>query len=228
MIRTHSLLGFLRAGILMFPLLPLSITSFAQTEVSYKRGATQLEDILPPSPEAASKVKYSDVPFTHSMGAAEYSVPVYVMKGRRLKIPISLDYWWNTIGMKLEDVAVASSGADGSDLVTAYESDYMLHDDVRRWLPYPATGTAGSFRTEAASASSSYHGSGSAFHGRTYEESSRDKVLETTLPEYSEHPEKFSDDVVSGFPILLWKHGTVTEKGVYSIGQLVAESTQKV
>lgn len=134
--------------------------------------------------------------------------------------------WWNTIGMKLEDVAVASSGADGSDLVTAYESDYMFHDDVRRWLPYPATGTAGSFRTEAASASSSYHGSGSAFHGRTYEESSRDKVLETTLPEYSEHPEKFSDDVVSGFPILLWKHGTVTEKGVYSIGQLVAESTQ--
>ena len=131
MVRTHSLLGFLRAGILMFPLLPLSITSFAQTEVSYKRGATQLEDILPPSPEAAS-------------------------------------------------------------------------------------------------ASSSYHGSGSAFHGRTYEESSRDKVLETTLPEYSEHPEKFSDDVVSGFPILLWKHGTVTEKGVYSIGQLVAESTQKV
>ena len=91
MIRTHSLLGSLRTGFLLFLLLPLSITAFAQTEVSYRRGATQLEDILPPSPEAASRVKYTDVPFTHSMGAAEYSVPIYEMKGRRLTIPISLD-----------------------------------------------------------------------------------------------------------------------------------------
>jgi len=91
MIRTHSLLGSLRTGFLLFLLLPLSITAFAQTEVSYRRGATQLEDILPPSPEAASRVKYADVPFTHSMGAAEYSVPIYEMKGRRLTIPISLD-----------------------------------------------------------------------------------------------------------------------------------------
>ena len=91
MIRTHSPLGSLRTGFLLFLLLPLSITAFAQTEVSYRRGATQLEDILPPSPEAASRVKYADVPFTHSMGAAEYSVPIYEMKGRRLTIPISLD-----------------------------------------------------------------------------------------------------------------------------------------
>lgn len=91
MIRTHSPLGSLRTGFLLFLLLPLSVTAFAQTEVSYRRGATQLEDILPPSPEAASRVKYADVPFTHSMGAAEYSVPIYEMKGRRLTIPISLD-----------------------------------------------------------------------------------------------------------------------------------------
>ena len=103
MIRTHSPLGSLRTGFLLFLLLPLSITAFAQTEVSYRRGATQLEDILPPSPEAASRVKYADVPFTHSMGAAEYSVPIYEMKGRRLTIPISLDYCSN--GIKLDEIA---------------------------------------------------------------------------------------------------------------------------
>ena len=67
---------------------------------SYKRGATQLEDILPPSPEAASRVKYADVPFTHCTGAAEYSVPIYEMKGRRLTIPINLDYCSNGIKAK--------------------------------------------------------------------------------------------------------------------------------
>lgn len=88
----HSYLCPLRAGILLFLLLLVSIAAPAQTEVSCRRGATQLEDILPPSPEAASRVKYSDVPFTHSTGAAEYSVPIYELKGRRLSIPVSLDY----------------------------------------------------------------------------------------------------------------------------------------
>ena len=103
MTRTHSPLGSLLAGILLFLLLPPSITAFAQNEVSYKRGATQLEDILPPSPEAASRVKYADVPFTHSMGAAEYSVPIYELKGRRLTIPISLDYCSN--GIRMDEIA---------------------------------------------------------------------------------------------------------------------------
>ena len=29
-------------------------------------------------------MKYADVPFTHSMGAAEYSVPIYELQGRRI------------------------------------------------------------------------------------------------------------------------------------------------
>jgi hypothetical protein len=98
----HFLLCPLRAGILLFLLL-VSIAAPAQTEVSYRRGATQLEDILPPSPEAASRVKYSDVPFTHSTGAAEYSVPIYELKGRRLTIPISLDYCSN--GIRMDEIA---------------------------------------------------------------------------------------------------------------------------
>ena len=134
--------------------------------------------------------------------------------------------WWNTLGLKLEDVAVAASGTGNADLVTAYESDYMLHDDVRVWLPYPASGTAGSFRSGAASASASYHGSTSAYHGRTYEQSSRDRVLQTTLPGYASHPDETYTDVVPGFPILLWRGGSVEVNGTYSPGQLVAEKTE--
>ena len=54
----------------------------AQTETIYERGATYLENTVPPSPEPASIVKYADVPFTHSTGMAEYAVPFYTLQGR--------------------------------------------------------------------------------------------------------------------------------------------------
>ena len=95
----RQLLTMLLAIVLLCPTIRLT----AQTDVSYRRGATQLEDILPASPEASSRVKYADVPFTHSTGAAEYSVPIWELKGRRLTIPISLDYCSN--GIKLDEIA---------------------------------------------------------------------------------------------------------------------------
>ena len=130
--------------------------------------------------------------------------------------------WWDTLGMRLEDIAVSASGTGNEDLVTAYESDYMLHDDVRVWLPYPASGTEGTFRSEAASAAATYHNNTSAYHGRTYEESSRDKVIHTTLPGYASHPDDTYTDAVSGFPILLWRDGAVEVCGDYSPGDLVS------
>ena len=70
----------------------ISATSYAQAPVQFQRGSTQLEDIMPPTPEAAMASRYSDVPFSHSDGAASYSVPVYTLQGRELSIPISLEY----------------------------------------------------------------------------------------------------------------------------------------
>lgn len=61
---------------------------YGQNEVIYERGATQLESTMPPSPESASRVRYADVPFNHSLGVAEYSVPVWTLEGRELSIPI--------------------------------------------------------------------------------------------------------------------------------------------
>lgn len=75
----------------------------AQTETMYERGATYLENTMPPSPEPASIVKYADVPFTHNTGMAEYDVPIYTLQGRELSIPIGLHY--ASGGIKLDEIA---------------------------------------------------------------------------------------------------------------------------
>ena len=69
----------------------------------YERGATSLENTLPPSPEPASAVKYVDVPFNHSLGRAELDIKVYTVRGRELIIPIELLY--SSGGIRLEEVA---------------------------------------------------------------------------------------------------------------------------
>lgn len=80
------------------------LSAFAQQEESvYQRGATQLESIMPPTPESSSRVKYADVPFTHSLGAAELDIPLYTLEGRELSIPIGLHYRSN--GIKLDEMA---------------------------------------------------------------------------------------------------------------------------
>ena len=66
-------------------------------------------------------------------------------------------HWWNTLGMRLEDIAIKGSGDCLKSLVTAYEGDYRLHEDVKTWLPYPVTATTGSFVSRATSASATYH-----------------------------------------------------------------------
>ena len=69
----------------------------------YKRGETVLEQTLPPSPESASKVKYADVPFTHSQGLAEYVIPFSPLEGCELTVPVGLRY--RSGGIKLDETA---------------------------------------------------------------------------------------------------------------------------
>lgn len=83
--------------------LSVSFPSAAQGQTVYKRGATQLENLLPPAPEAASAVRFVDVPFSHSQGLACLDIPVYTVNGRELSIPISLAY--ASGGITLDEVA---------------------------------------------------------------------------------------------------------------------------
>ena len=114
--------------------------SAQQSDTMYERGATYVENTMPPSPEPASVVKYADVPFTHSTGMAEYDVPFYTLQGRELSIPIGLHY--ASGGIKLDEIAgVAGLGwtlqAGGCvtrtvvDMPDEYESYIMHHETVK-------------------------------------------------------------------------------------------------
>ena len=120
--------------------------------------------------------------------------------------------WWNTLGLCLEDIAIKGSGDGQKSLVTAYESDYLLHDDVKTWLPYPVTATTGSFVSGAASASATYHRDSKAYSHKGYEQSSRDYVKTTAAPGFAGvHDNVESIVSVTGFPKLIWTDGVGIE-----------------
>ena len=70
--------------------------------------------------------------------------------------------------MTTEDIQVGGSGS-GQDLVSAREGDFMLHDDVRTWLPYPKQATGGAFQTAAADSSAVYHANAKAYSWKGYD-----------------------------------------------------------
>ena len=136
--------------------------------------------------------------------------------------------WWNTLGMKLEDISIGASG-QGLDLVAAYEGDYALHDDVRSWLPYPVSGTQGQYQTGAAAQAASYHSNPRAYNYKKYEVSPSGRMEATALPGYQgEHESTITEDgyrgQVMGLPELVWEDGRVVRKGLWSRSELVEEN----
>ena len=140
--------------------------------------------------------------------------------------------WWDVYGRTLQDISIAASGS-GADLVTAYGSDFMMHDDVKTWLPYPVQNTAGAFQAEAENAAAGYHGNDLAYSFKNYEVSSRDRVISTALPGYAgEHETSFETDVLASMgsfmvlsPNYIWKDGHVERTGWYASDELVVEKT---
>ena len=133
--------------------------------------------------------------------------------------------WWSTLGLVLEDVGIAASGVGNADLVTAYGSDFLLHDDVKTWLPYPVNNTGGNYQSGAAAASANYHGNAKAYTYKRYEQSARDKVLSEALPGYAEvHQTEYAENVKASFPKLRWVDGTgVVTNGTYNAWELLEE-----
>ena len=133
--------------------------------------------------------------------------------------------WFNTLGMLTEEIAVAGAG-DGRDLVTARECDFMLHDDAKVWLPYPAATSGGSFQTGASSAASSYHSNNLAYSSRTYERSAHDRVLASAEPGYAgSHETEHSLESLGTCPRYTWGSGGVTQSGTFAASSLVKEVT---
>ena len=90
--------------------------------------------------------------------------------------------WWNTLGMRLLDIECGASGP--ADLVTVYEGDFMLNDDVMVWHKFPHTPAldSGEWVDGAPAAAAEYFSDTLAFSLKNYAISSEGRVLSEALP----------------------------------------------
>src|SRR4051794_30339765 len=58
---------------------------------------------VPPSPNAAALLKYASVPVNLYSGIPTISLPLTVLKGRKLSVPISVSY--HAAGHKVQDIS---------------------------------------------------------------------------------------------------------------------------
>ena len=131
--------------------------------------------------------------------------------------------WWDKYGRLLEDISIAASG-DGRDLVTAFNSDFLFHDDIKTWLPYPTLSDNGDFQSGADAAAAEYHGNDKAFLYKDYEISARDKVVATALPGYADvHETTYDTDLAEDFPILQWTGDSIYVNGTYDYDSIITE-----
>jgi len=63
----------------------------------------ELPNIVPPSPEATSLAKFTDVPVSHYTGIPNISVPIFTLKQKGISIPISLSY--HARGIQVSEIA---------------------------------------------------------------------------------------------------------------------------
>jgi len=89
---------------LFFRFFRLLLLAFILVIISdYIQAQQYIPKIIPPSPNAASLFKFTDVPVSTYTGTANVSVPIYTIQAKGLTVPISIDY--HTGGIKLKDEA---------------------------------------------------------------------------------------------------------------------------
>ena len=64
--------------------------------------------------------------------------------------------YFNGLGLPVQDVSIQNT-PQGKDLVTPIEYDAVLRDDARSYLPYPAEGRGGVFRSDAIEAQAQFY-----------------------------------------------------------------------
>ncbi len=64
---------------------------------------TDIQTVLPPTPEAASLGKYGEFPVSLYTGQTQLDVPIYTVNSEGLTVPISLSY--STTGIKISEMA---------------------------------------------------------------------------------------------------------------------------
>ena len=113
----------------------LSISGYAQNNNQY------IPYIIPPSPYAASLLKFSDIPVSPYTGTSDVNIPIYTIQAKGLTIPVSLDY--HTGGIKLKEEAgwvglgwgLSAGGAISRTILDKDDFDGMYFDTPISQLP---------------------------------------------------------------------------------------------
>ena len=134
--------------------------------------------------------------------------------------------WWNTLGLKEQNLHIKAAG-DGRNLVVAYESDGLLRDDARIWVPYPIDASARSFQKNAATTAAASHSNTKAYYSKHYENSHRNLVLSEALPGFDTvHENIRSTDVCeTPFPKYLWDaSSSIAHTGTYHKSEILVQT----
>jgi len=101
MTKTRFLVGFLLlfTGISLYPQLTKALSEEAFEGFDYGGELSQMVNI-PNSPEAAAFMQYGNTKVNLYVGAPNVSVPLHVIQGRELNLPLTLTYDASPIGVK--------------------------------------------------------------------------------------------------------------------------------
>lgn len=88
-----SLLHFMRKIVMSIGMMLLCIWGYAQ----------ELPTVVPPSPEAVSLAKFTEIPVSHYTGLPTIGVPLYEVNFEGISIPVGLSY--HARGVKVEEIA---------------------------------------------------------------------------------------------------------------------------
>jgi hypothetical protein len=76
---------------------------FTQVVAQQYTTAAFQPSVVPPSPDAAALMKFTDIPVSTYTGTADISVPIYTIKAKGLTVPIDIAY--HTSGIKVREQA---------------------------------------------------------------------------------------------------------------------------
>jgi hypothetical protein len=86
-----------------------------------------IPNLIPPSPNAAALMKFTDVPVSPYTGTADIAVPIYTIEAKGIKVPINISY--HTGGIRLKEEASWVGLGWALDAGGMISRTIMGHDD---------------------------------------------------------------------------------------------------
>ncbi len=112
-------------------IIPFNLNAQLQTTAPY------IPSVIPPSPNAAALMKFTDVPVSPYTGTADVSVPIYTIQAKGITVPVNLAY--HTGGIRLKEDASWTGLGWALNAGGMVSRTIMGHDDFGPSLPYFTT-----------------------------------------------------------------------------------------